>query len=42
MGRRENCHKICFRHGQVKGSYVLIVDGTAQVLQHHMHRCCPL
>lgn len=31
MGRRETCHKICFRHGQMKGSYVLLVDGVAQI-----------
>jgi hypothetical protein len=31
IGRRENCHKICFRHGQLKGNYILIVDGVPQI-----------
>ena len=32
MGRRESTHKICLRHGQVTGIYVLIVDGILQTV----------
>jgi hypothetical protein len=31
MGRRDIPHKICLRHGQVSGNYVLIIDGIVQV-----------